>query len=272
MHMWTVTLLVGVILAGLVVDPTQAEFPLAYFDTDLYDERSESSSLPSRFGERVLRSPEPGEPRELPGVLIVLSKPYPVVRERIREEIHSRLSQDNYREEVHEDLVEYNEYAGHDREGYYEERRLRSQAHLETGKIKVAQYREARITSTPYNLVWWKRANSQSLFRIIDGRDVFNIPCTLVIVKRTDKELRLGFLHGIWPPIPTLGVRSRSLVTDKEIALVEQAARGLKSKWQVYPFWETSLLANAEILVLAKKALVASTSSDNPKATILRAR
>ena len=267
MFMRTVIILTAAIWAGFVELPAQSG-TLTYFEADSYDESSQGSSLPSRFKEQVLRSPEEGESRSLPGLLVIIEKRYEDVRDLIRGQVRIRMGEELYSEAFHDDLVEYQEYAGEDKEGFYKDREAKSRLLLESESIRLSRYHESRITTLPYNTVWWSRANSKSVFRIIDGQDVFQNPCTIVVVKRTDEELRLGFLHGTWLPIPTLGMRPRSLVTSKELELVEYVAQGLKSNWHAHPFWETSLLSNSNTLIAAKKALVSLPTPGGTENTI----
>lgn len=227
---------------------------LPYMEPDSYSELPQSSSLPSRFGDRVVRSPEGGESRPLPGFLAVIAAPYNDVRDLIRDHVRAQLGEGQYSEELHDDLVEYGEDAGEDSEGFYKGREVKNRLLLQSESVRVTSYHESRVTTSPYNTVWWRPASSQTVFRVIDGHDIFQTPSTLIVVKRTDKELGLGFLHGLGIPLPTMGMRTRSLVTDKELALVDRVTKELKADWQWFPFWESSLLANANVLLTIKKA------------------
>ncbi|HMS86479.1 MAG TPA: hypothetical protein PKD12_22835 [Nitrospira sp.] len=252
MQLWQVIALAGVILADVTALFAQST-PLRYFEPAEYRALSQSSSLPFRFGERVIRAPEEGEPRPLPGLLAFVPAPYQDVRDRMRSHIRGQLGESQYSEELHNDLVEYKEDAGEDKDGFYKAREEKSRLLLESDSIHVSPYHESKIVTSPYNAAWWRPSSSQTVLRIIDGRDLFGTVSTLVVIMRTDKELRVGFLHGLSIPVPAVGIRDGSLVTDKEVGWVDHVTKELKVDWHWYPFWESSLLANTNALIAIRR-------------------
>lgn len=267
MQLWQVLVFSLIMWTSMPVHFVQSS-PFTYIEPASYRELPQSSSLPSRYGERVIRSPEGGEPRPLPGFLVVIARPYKDVRDRIRGQVRTQFGEGQYSEDLHDDLIEYGADAGEDSEGFYKDREVKSRLLLDSESIRATQYHETRVITLPYNTAWWKPSSSQAVFRIIDGHDIFQTPSTLIVVKRMDRELVIGFLHGLGVPLPTVGMRARSLVTDKELAIVDRVTGELKADCQWYPFWGSSLLANANMLVSARKAQGLSRKPDISPVTI----
>lgn len=252
MQLWQVIILAVALLPDGALLFAQST-PLTYIEPAEASQFPQSSSLPSRFGERAIRSPEGGELRLLPGLLAVVPAPYQEVRDRIRDHVRSQLGERQFGEELHDDLIEYNEYVGEDKDGFYKTREEKSRLSLESASVRISPYHESRMITSTYNTVWWRPSSSQTVFRVIDGRDLFGNLSTLIVIKRTDRELGAGFLHGLVIPVPTVGMRDRSLVTEKETRLVDHVAKELKVEWHWYPFWESSLMANANTLIAIKR-------------------
>lgn len=223
---------------------------LRYLDQHTYTHDLEGSSLPSRFNEQVVEDTTATMRRvNVPAIFAVFPNPYEEIRDHISVRIRQVFGETQYTENTHEDLVEWEEKYGkvEDPTGFHKQRRRDAEHKLTDAGIQWQSYREARFVTKSYNEVWWKRGRSQAIFRIIDGRDLFSRPCTLVMLWRTDYELRFGFLHSL--PVPVLSIDDIPLVTNREIAVLEQVKGDLRTSVSYYPASISSLLDNAPRLI-----------------------
>lgn len=88
--------------------------------------------------------------------------------------------------------------------------------------IKIDQFTQYRINTSRYNIVKKIKGYSLLEIKIIEGKDVFNKECTLLIMTRTDcwRDWGRESHIGIWIPIkvPT----DNKCVTDTEIGMAER--------------------------------------------------
>jgi hypothetical protein len=229
---------------------------LQYIQGDVYSDASEGSSLPSRFNQRVVKdvlaTTALMRPTKVPALFAVVLAPYETVRDRLIPSVRQMLGENSFFEEKHNDHVEWTERYGQavDSDQFHEKRRQEKERELTNAGIRWQSYREARIVTKTYNEIWWKGGRSQALFRIIDGRDLFDRACTIVLITRTDFELQFGFLHNL--PIPVIGLGDDPLVTDREIGLVEQVQNDLGVPVTYFVASVSSLSDNATPLLEIK--------------------
>lgn len=225
---------------------------LVYLDASAYSRSAGSSSLPSSFGEKVLSESSVRTARAAPAALLVLNMPYEIVRDRLRAQVARCFGEGKFDESTRDDNAEWARFTQNSGDAYDRERRTGFERILKSEDITVDKYREARIETKEYNHRWWRGASSRSVFRVIDGRDVFHMPWTILVIARKDDEIDWGFVHSSVKPF--LGHVEKLLVTNRE---VECAKRDLGANTQVaaFPFFESSLLANANQLVQAKSLL-----------------
>ncbi len=229
---------------------------LEYIEGEAYRRASEGSSLPSRFNERVVEDAPATASlmrrTNAPALFAVFPAPYETIRDRLVPSVRQTLGQDRFFEEKHDDLVEWNEWYGQgtDPGGFHQKWREENERKLRDAGIHWQAYQETRIVSKTYNSVWWKRGWSQAMFRIIDGRDLFDLACTIVLFTRTDYELRFGFLHNT--PMPAIFVGSDPLVTDREVSLIEKVKDELGIPVTFFVAGVMSLLDNVTPLIETK--------------------
>ena len=251
--------IIAVVLSWLLVAPAPLSggpLTLEYIEGDAYGRASEGSSLPSRFNERVVEDVPASKSlmrrANAPALFAVFLAPYESVRDRLISSVRLALGKDRLSEEKHDDNVEWNEWYGQvvDPGGFNQQRRQEKEQKLRAAGIHWQSYQEARIMTKAYNEVWWKRGRSQAMFRIIDGRDLFDSACTIVLFTRTDNELRFGFLHAI--PIPVIFMGDDPLVTDSEVDLVKKVKNELGIPVTYFVAGVMSLLDNATPLLEIK--------------------
>ena len=86
--------------------------------------------------------------------------------------------------------------------------------------VPVAEGREWRIQTKPYNESWWNNY-SQSGWRVVDGSRLFAKACSLIVVSRTDRSREWVVMHpGI--PLPFNLSGETKLVTDSEIKVIDR--------------------------------------------------
>jgi hypothetical protein len=237
--------------AALAAEQPGTELP--FFKPQDY-ERLEGSGLPQKFGEKVVRDPGADVPSTVPAVVLALTKPYASAVVHLRTILVETIGERDVVEAEVDDLGLWNEYVGATPDQFDQERLAAAKGTLSGQAIKASAYTQTTITSKKYNKALLGSEYAQTIFRVIDGADVFGKPWTLVVLSRTDKEFGFGFMHGTI--IPMAGFVRRNLVTDTELGLLIRLA-GPPDKFRVVlaPFFETSLHANAEVLARAKHQL-----------------
>lgn len=116
--------------------------------------------------------------------------------------------------------------------------------------IRIDRFRQDKIETNKYNEIKKFRAYSLLVVKIIDGRDVFNKECTLIVMTRTDYWRDWGREHhtGLWVPIKVS--THDEVVTDTETGMAEElrermGIRGLKyfiPRSQYYPLTDVDMM------------------------------
>ena len=111
--------------------------------------------------------------------------------------------------------------------------------------VPMSQGREYRMQSKHYNESWWNNY-SKSEWRVIDGNQLFNRPCSLVVVSRTDHSREWTVLHpGI--PLPFKLTGETKLVTDREVTIIEKIIMNLDRPFVQYFVPDTGSKPNGVI-------------------------
>lgn len=248
--------LLAMIFAAFSVSPAWGEPPdLFYLDEQVYGREYEESSLPSHFNERVVAYTG-ARGGNASAILAGFPRPYEEVRDRLISIVNSLFGVEQSTEERHDDLVEWNEHYGKDEDLYGSYARFRQEwePRLVEAGIHWQSYRETRILTDGYNHVRWKLARSKAVFRIIDGRDLFDRPWTVVLFGRIDSGLRFGVGHFV--PIPVLWVFDFPVVTYREVEVMERVATALRTTVRYHTAGLKPVVLNAYQLIVIRDRLM----------------
>lgn len=267
MQMPSPVTLLTLIFAALGVSLAWGAAPdLFYLDEQAYGRKYEESSLPSHFNERVVASTGARD-RNAVAILAGVPRPYEEVRDRLVRIVASLFGEAQLTEERHDDLVEWNEQYGKDRDPdrFYARYRQEWEPRLVDAGIHWQSYRETRIVTDGYNHVWWKLARSKADFRIIDGRDLFGRPWTVVLFGRIDSGLRFGVGHFV--PLPVLWVFDFPVVTYREVEVMERVATELRTAVHYHTASLLPLVFNAYELIGIRDRLMQTGSGSSVQTT-----
>lgn len=185
-----------------------------------------------------------------PKVIVALKAPFESVEPTLREIIKKHFGEASFAEAITSDLDAWHKEFGH----FANDLRDKNLERLGLLRIRLGRFREARINSQKYNVLWFGRGHSEVVLRIIDGRDVFSDVSTLVVLQRRDEVYEWGWEYHF--PIPSYAERRANLVTDQELALIHDLLKVVRVKAAYFTLGEQmSLLADSEVLIRAARWL-----------------
>jgi len=207
-------------------------------DKSIWFKRLLNDSIPFYTGERVVIE---RKGVVSPWVVALIRLDYEVVRKQIEELVQSNFGI----EDARETLTKSDEFKTIDLNlaedplfgpGFSGFRRL---------VPDMKKSREYTIVSKEYNHIDKVDGYSISRWRLGDGREVFNRPCTILVVERADFSREWARDHtGVLWPFKTSG--TTRLVTETEIQLIEKID-GKQEKMSIeyfvpYPAYKTEVM------------------------------
>jgi len=102
--------------------------------------------------------------------------------------------------------------------------------------LNLDRYEEKELISKRYNIIEKVEAFSELKIKVINGKDIFNKKCTIIVLTREDhwrdwaREWHTGII------LPFKGMADTNIITEKEIALIEELKKELNIKKSSYHF------------------------------------
>jgi hypothetical protein len=236
-------------LSGLLFLTTAGQAMEIRFMTEAEFKRQTTDMIPLRRAERVVAS-EKGYP--VPVMVYMIGQPYAPVLPVVRHLAQTAFGEARYAEAVEGEYIKNWAFFSEDLKAQTQ----RDIARLQAKGINVRQFQTALLTTQPYNVL---DANTHSLLeiRVVNGRDVFGVDCTLAVLRRTDtwRDWYREFHTGI--PIPFKGQADLRLTTTPETDLMERvrASLGLTDLHAVFSFNPETIIGAPGVLEQIKDAI-----------------
>jgi len=153
-------------------------------------------------------------------IVYLINGNYETVRDEMRKIVAGKMGIASENETVTNEYIKSLSTLTRDAE--LESIRRREFNELNTMGIKIGKFRQYKMETNKYNKIKKYSAYSVLVVKIIDGRDVFNKECTLIVMTRTDHWRDWAREHNtnIWIPIKGWG--EKEVITNTEIGMAEE--------------------------------------------------
>jgi hypothetical protein len=126
---------------------------------------------------------------------------------------------------------------------------------LKASGINIGIIRQFLIRTNQYNLLRDIKGYSLLNIKIIDGKDIFNKECVLILMRRTDYWRDWGREYHTGIPIPIKGPMEIDCITDTELKMVEELKNklGIKKMRHFIPETPYSPLLDVDMMKAIKE-------------------
>jgi hypothetical protein len=181
---------------------------------DVYDE------IPKAFGERVVVFPNGGRPD---AVSFVYCEPYESLKEAVRKHFEGVAS---IREVTTDSQPKESKY------GNQSNRQFVAQ---EVDKLRAAgfrtdRYSELQIVFPKYNIIEEGNQSSSLIMRLVNGRDIFGTPSSILTLVRLDDSFERMRTFHLGIPLPKKAHSEIRIVTDTETKMIQELGRSIQKK------------------------------------------
>lgn len=181
---------------------------------DVYDE------IPKTFGERVVVFPNGGRPD---AVSFVYCEPYESLKEAVRKHFEGVAS---IREVTTDSQPKESKY------GNQSNRQFVAQ---EVDKLRAAGFRTDRysklqIVFPKYNIIEEGNQSSSLIMRLVNGRDIFGTPSSILTLVRLDDSFERMRTFHLGIPLPKKSHSEIRIVTDTETKMIQEWERSIQKK------------------------------------------
>jgi hypothetical protein len=181
---------------------------------DVYDE------IPKAFGERVVVFPNGGRPD---AVSFVYCEPYESLKEAVRKHFEGVAS---IREVTTDSQPKESKY------GNQSNRQFVAQ---EVDKLRAAGFRTDRysklqIVFPKYNIIEEGNQSSSLIMRLVNGRDIFGTPSSILTLVRLDDSFERMRTFHLGIPLPKKSHSEIRIVTDTETKMIQELERSIQKK------------------------------------------
>lgn len=189
------------------------------------------------------------------GVLAVVKTPFDNGARLIRELAWSRYGGIDWHEQGRSDQDYWERAYGRI---FPDPERGARQRDLKAASVVVEKYREITYRSAHYNILkvlGWIRGYSELRMWVLDGHDVFAMPSTILRLRREDEVYAWGFAGHM--PIPSFHLQGADFISEDELGLVHDLARGAAAPFAYYAErnFSDSLLDSTPMLIQAARWL-----------------
>jgi hypothetical protein len=180
----------------------------------VYDE------IPKAFGERVVVFPNGGRPD---AVSFVYCEPYESSKDAVRKHFEGAAS---IREVTTDSRPKESKYGSQSNREFV----AREVDKLRAAGFRTDRYSELQIVFPKYNIIEEGNQSSSLIMRLVNGRDIFGTPSSILTLVRLDDAFeRIRTFHlGI--ALPRKAHSEIRIVTDTETKMIQELERSIQKK------------------------------------------
>jgi hypothetical protein len=181
---------------------------------DVYDE------IPKAFGERVLVFPNGGRPD---AVSFVFCEPYESLKDQVRTHFEEVAS---IREVTTNSQPKESKYGTQSNKQFV----AQEVEKLRAAGLRTDGYSELQIVFPKYNIIDDGNQSSSLIMRLVNGRDIFGTPNSILTAVRLDDTLERMRTFHLGIPLPKKAHSEIRIVTDTETKMIQELERSIQKR------------------------------------------